>query len=288
MRFFYFYHMKQLSNFLIPGKHGKPMVTDVVFQENQIPKPIVVFVHGYKGFKDWGAWSSMAAQFAAAGFFFVKFNFSHNGGTPEQPIDFPDLEAFGNNNYSKELDDLGSVLDWLEQEDSVQKEVDLNHIYLIGHSRGGGMVLLKANEDNRVKKVITLASVSDYKSRFPQGTDFEAWKEQGVYYVVNGRTQQEMPHYFQFYEDFVQNEGRLTIEKATRNLAIPHLIIHGNQDTSVSIQEAENLKRWNPNATYEVIEGADHVFNVKHPWTEDDLSAEMQFMVDRSIAFLKE
>jgi pimeloyl-ACP methyl ester carboxylesterase len=97
-----------------------------------------------------------------------------------------------------------------------------------------------------------------------------------------------MPHYFQFYEDFVQNEGRLTIEKATRNLAIPHLIIHGNQDTSVSIQEAENLKSWNPNAVFEVIEGADHVFNVKQPWTEDQLSTEMQFMVDRSIAFLKE
>ena len=44
----------------------------------------------------------------------LKFNFSHNGGTVEQPIDFPDLEAFGHNNYTKELDDLNQVLDWVE------------------------------------------------------------------------------------------------------------------------------------------------------------------------------
>ena len=44
--------------------------------------------------------------FAASGIAVLKFNFSHNGGTVEQPIDFPDLEAFGHNNYTKELDDL--------------------------------------------------------------------------------------------------------------------------------------------------------------------------------------
>ena len=39
----------------------------------------------------------------------------------DQPIDFPDLEAFGNNNYTKELDDLRSVIDWVENFDSPLK-----------------------------------------------------------------------------------------------------------------------------------------------------------------------
>ena len=90
------------KNIIIPGKHNKPIITDVFYTENNTPKPVVIFCHGYKGFKDWGAWDLMAKAFAEAGFFFVKFNFSHNGGTAEQPIDFPDLEAFGNNNYTKE------------------------------------------------------------------------------------------------------------------------------------------------------------------------------------------
>ncbi len=52
----------------------------------------------------------IAGQFVRAGFAFLKFNFSHNGTTPDHPQDFVDLEAFGNNNYTKQLFDLGKVL----------------------------------------------------------------------------------------------------------------------------------------------------------------------------------
>ena len=137
------------------------------------PKPIIIFCHGYKGFKDWGAWNLMAEAFAKAGFFFVKFNFSYNGGTMEQPIDFPDLEAFGNNNYSIELDDLDCVIDWVCSNSEIKKEGNINNITLLGHSRGGGIVSIKAEEDSRIKKVISLAGVSDYKSDFLSGEAFE-------------------------------------------------------------------------------------------------------------------
>ena len=107
--------MKIIKNIRINGKYNKPILTDIFFKESNQLKSIIIFCHGYKGFKDWGAWNLMAETFANAGFFFVKFNFSHNGGTVEQPTDFPDLEAFGNNNYSKELDDLGNVIDWVSE-----------------------------------------------------------------------------------------------------------------------------------------------------------------------------
>ena len=188
--------MKIIKNKILQGKNQKPILVDVFYQETNITKKVVIFCHGYKGFKDWGAWNLMAASFAKAGFFFIKFNFSHNGGTIEQPIDFPDLEAFGNNNYTKELDDLETVLDWISSDKSYKNEVNLDAISLIGHSRGGGIVLLKANEDSRIKKVITLAGVSDYKSRFPKDEEFKEWKEKRVYYVKNGRTHQEMPHFY--------------------------------------------------------------------------------------------
>ena len=34
-------------------------------------------------------------------------------------------------------------------------------------------------------------------------------EKDGVKYVVNGRTKQQMPHFIQFYEDFKQNEKDL-------------------------------------------------------------------------------
>ena len=62
----------------------------------------VIFCHGYKGFKDWGCWNLMADYLANHHICVVKFNFSCNGGTLSNPIDFPDLKAFGENNYSTE------------------------------------------------------------------------------------------------------------------------------------------------------------------------------------------
>lgn len=279
--------MKIIKNFSIEGKHQKPIVTDVFYNETHQPKKVVIFCHGYKGFKDWGAWNLMAEAFANAGFFFIKFNFSHNGGTLEQPIDFPDLEAFGNNNYTKELDDLASVIDWIFNTNEYKNEVDLQQVSLIGHSRAGGIVLLKSNEDSRIKKVITLASVCDFGKRTATIGDLNQWKKEGVKYVVNGRTKQNMPHFYQFYENFIQNKERLDIKKATEQLAIPHLLIHGDSDTSVLIDEAENLQLWNPNADYKIIKNADHVFNVKHPWKQKDMSKEMEEVVYLCINFIK-
>ena len=279
--------MKIIKNIRINGKHNKPILTDLFFKESNQLKPILIFCHGYKGFKDWGAWNLMAETFANAGFFFVKFNFSHNGGTAEQPIDFPDLEAFGNNNYSKELDDLGNVIDWVSENSDIKNEIDLNEIYLIGHSRGAGIVLLKSDEDSRAKKVISLAGVSDYKSRFPKNEKLQEWEEKKVYFVKNGRTHQEMPHFYQFFRDFEKYEKRLNIKKATQNLEIPLLIIHGNNDASVSINEAKNLHKWNSKSTFKIIENSNHVFGTSHPWDKEIVSEELSEAIEIAIAFLK-
>jgi len=279
--------MKKIKNSIVDGKHQKPIVTDVFYKETHQPKKVVIFCHGYKGFKDWGAWDLLAETFANAGFFFIKFNFSHNGGTAENPIDFPDLEAFGNNNYTKELDDLGSVIDWISSEENYKEEVNLEEIAIIGHSRGGGIVLLKAAEDTRVKKVITLAAVSNFGERSSTIGDLDQWKKEGVKYVVNGRTHQKMPHYYQFYLDYINNKERLDIPKATKNLKIPQLIIHGDKDDAVFLSEGENLHKWNPKSEFKIIENANHVFNVSHPWTQEKLSFELQKAIHFCIDFLK-
>ncbi|APY10895.1 alpha/beta hydrolase [Seonamhaeicola sp. S2-3] len=278
--------MLKKKDFIINGKHNKPILIDVSYLANTTNNPIIIFCHGYKGFKDWGAWNIMAEYFANAGFCFIKFNFSHNGGTIEQPIDFPDLEAFGNNNYTKELDDLQSVINWCFENATIKKTGNLDRLALIGHSRGGGIVSIKANEDNRVKAIISLAGVSDFLSRTIANVDVETWEKTGVKYVLNGRTKQQMPHYYQFYLDTVNNKDRLNIKNAVSNLKIPHLIIHGDNDTSVFIDEAENLHKWNPKSTLEIIKGANHVFESRHPWDTNKLPKALKEVVNKTIFFL--
>lgn len=264
----------------------KPILADVSFLNDNQPKPIVVFCHGYKGFKDWGCWNLLAEQVSNSSLFFMKFNFSHNGGTLEQPIDFPDLEAFGENNFTKELDDLDTVLNWITKpENRYSKELDTSNIILLGHSRGGGIVTIKTAEDNRVTKLITLAGASDYKSRFPIGPELDYWRKEGVAYIENARTKQQMPHYIQFYDDFMANEIRLTISRAAAELDVPHLIIHGTADETVPFKEAENLHDWNSKSELFAIEDANHVFGGSHPWKSNSLPSDMELVAKKIINF---
>ncbi len=272
--------MRKVQNLVLQGNYNRPILVDVHFQPSAHPQPVLIFCHGYKGFKDWGAWNLMCNQFAANGICTVKFNFSHNGGTKDQSIDFPDLEAFAQNNYSIELDDLKIVIDWVKSNAFEFKDHCSEEIILMGHSRGGGICSIMAAEDSRIVKLIGLASVSDFKARFDVGSEaFLKWQSEGVKYILNGRTKQQMPHYFQFYEDFAGNEERLTIKNAIKDLSIPHLIIHGDADTSVPLDEGKTLSKWNDKARLEIIADADHVFNSRHPWEFDHLPDEMTDVV---------
>ncbi|WP_430411108.1 alpha/beta hydrolase family protein [Kordia sp.] len=279
--------IQKLKNNVLTREHEKDILVDYFFKKDNTQKPIVVFCHGYKGFKDWGAWDLVAETFAAAGYFFVKFNFSHNGGTMEQPIDFPDLKAFGENNYTKELIDLEDIILHLSKDDfHFRGECTLHNISLIGHSRGGGIATIKAEESSKISNVISWAGVSDYASRFPKGEKLDDWKNSGVYYVINGRTKQEMPHYYQFFEDFQANKTRLDIERATKNVKIPHLIIHGTTDPAVSVEEAKLVHQWSPNSKLYLIEHADHVFGARHPWEHATLPKDLQEVVQTTINFI--
>lgn len=277
------------KNNILYRQEKKPILWDAFFKDDHKKKPLVIFCHGYKGFKDWGAWDLVAKKFSEACLFFVKFNFSHNGGTIENPIDFPDLEAFAENNYSKELDDLDSMISFLlSEKNHLIKEIDVNNITVIGHSRGGGITIIKTSEDSRIRKLVTWASICDFGKRTATIGDLEQWRKDGVKYVLNSRTKQKMPHNFQFYEDFITNKERLNIENATKKITGPMLIVHGLEDTSISFSEAETLYAWNKNSDLYLIPDANHVFNSNHPWNSNTMPEALNQVVLKSIGFIKE
>jgi pimeloyl-ACP methyl ester carboxylesterase len=278
--------MNSRKNIIVEGKHGKPILLDVYWKTTDERKPIVIFAHGFKGFKDWGSWEVIGKKIVEAGFVFLKFNFSHNGTTPENPLEFGDLEAFGQNNYSIELDDLGSVLDWLETQSTIPNtEIDIEKISLIGHSRGGGVAIIKAYEEERISCLVTWASVATLDWMFKPKM-VKNWQEKGVHTIVNGRTKQHMPLYFQLFEDFKANEKRFDTEKALRNLNKPHLIIQGTNDPAISVASAELHQSWNEHAKLVLIDDADHVFGGSHPFTDSLLPLHTYQLVDETVEFL--
>ncbi|MDB0043280.1 alpha/beta hydrolase fold domain-containing protein [Flavobacteriaceae bacterium] len=276
------------KNIVLKKEDNKSILVDLFYNSRNNKMPVIIFCHGYKGYKDWGAWNLVAKQFANNNFFFLKFNFSHNGGTIDNPIDFPDLNAFGNNNFTHEINDIERVLSFLFDNPEFSKNIDLTNVFLIGHSRGGGICAIKASESKQIKGLITWAGVSNFKIRFNEGSkEFQKWKDNGVKYVENKRTKQQMPHFFQFYLDFKKNEERFNIKLAVESLKIPFLVIHGENDHSVLPFEGNDLNSWAKNSEFFSVKNGNHTFSSKHPWKEKELPNELKTVTEATISFIK-
>ncbi len=275
--------MIKKETYTIPGAKGRGMLMDLTYDDAHKNAPLIIFAHGFKGFKDWGTHNLVANYFVEQGFRFLKFNFSHNGTTPDKPIDFADLIAFADNTFSIELEDLNDMVDFACSGSSFPKA---DGVYLIGHSMGGGISIIQTAEDKRVKKLVTMASISGFGNLWPKAAE-EQWKLQGIMYILNTRTNQQMPLKASLLVDLEKNAGRLDILAKATQITQPWLIIHGDEDKSVPISHADELKAANPKAELIIIKGADHTFNASHPYAKDTLPTELKKFCDQTVRFLK-
>lgn len=251
----------------IKNKHGDNLTTDFRYDETAENLPLLVFVHGFKGFKDWGCFPYMLDKLTENNIFTLSFNFSYNGVGEEgnELSEFTRLDLFAKNTFSRELDDLGSIIDFLE--DNRQKyNYNFNNLTLAGHSRGGGIAILKTAEDKRVKNLITLASVSEF-DRYTEERKKE-WKEKEYFQVLNTRTKQYMRMNYTLIEDLEKNKDKLDIKRAVSKMSVPYLIIHGREDLAVDYSEAVELQSLsNKNLTkLHLIEKTGHTFGAVHPF----------------------
>lgn len=274
----------QRKNFIIPGFNDRPMAADLTLPAASGAVPLVAYLHGINGFKDWGGMDLVATAFAEEGFAFLKFNFSHNGTTPENPVEFTDLKAYGQDNYSIRQEDIRKVVDF-----ALGMDESWERIALLGHSRGGTDAILYAPHDLRIASLVSWAAVSEASTpwRSWDSDKMEDWKTKGVQYLENGRTGQLMPLYYQLYEDARANRQRLEVEKAARSIQIPWLIAHGDDDESVFVKAAYDLKSWRPEASVDIIENTGHTFGRSHPWEESELPEASQKLVKQTLKFLK-
>ncbi len=231
--------------------------------ENIDSAPCLIFVHGFKGFMDWGFFPYAAKYFADKGFFVLSFNFSHNG-IGELKTEFTELDKFAKNTVSLEISELMQVIQAYKN-GFFDKNI-FGKICLIGHSRGGGVALLSS----LIEKVDTYVVWSSV-DRFDRYTEHQKkeWRKIGYFEALNSRTNQMMRMNVEALEDVESNKNSsLSIEKAVKRIDKPFLIVHGEQDITVPIKEAEQLYKWsNKNqAEIAIIPAAGHTFDIVHPF----------------------
>lgn len=268
-----------LTKHILPGALG-PILIDVRTSDRSASRPAVLIVHGFKGFKDWGMFPVLADRVARAGWSAVSVNLSGSG--VDDAGDFTLPEQFGHNTFSAELADIRAVLDGIAE--GRLGAAPTTSVGLVGHSRGGGIAILAASGDPRVRALVTWAAISHVDRWSAQAAE---WRRTGKLDMVNARTGQVLPMYTDMLDDIETNRSRLDIQAAVGRLTIPWLLIHGEADTSVPIAEADALARAAPPAGQPrriVLAGAGHTFGAVHPFA--GMSPELATVLDETVGWL--
>lgn len=251
------------KDFRLKTKEGDFVNISTFGIQNIKSSPCLIFVHGFKGFKDWGFFPYTAKHFADKGFFVLSFNFSHNG-VDDDGFEFNRLDKFAKNTVSLEVSELVQVINAYKN-GFFSNDVN-GKIGLIGHSRGGAVALLSSLVE-KVDAYIVWASV-DKLDRYTDRQKIE-WKKKGFVEALNSRTNQMMRMDVTLLDDIETNkDGSLSIEKAVKKLKKPLLILHGTEDLTVPIEEGEQIYNWSDKSItkFEKLTTCGHTFDIVHPF----------------------
>lgn len=255
---------------------------DIYGYEKKESAPFVIFLHGFKGFKDWGFIPYICSYLAEREFIAAAFNFSHNGVGDNDGI-FAELDRFANNTYTRELDETLFLIDSIS--DGKLGKFFTGKKALIGHSRGGAISILAARESKKIDALVLYASISKM-DRFTQRQKKE-WLAKGYLEFKNERTGQMFRINSSFLIDLNNNKKRLDLKQSLHELDIPILLIHGAEDLTVPLTEAIQLYEWSKkeNVEFIKIENAGHTFGVEHPMKS--VPPPLENLLEKTYLFLK-
>lgn len=247
-------------------------------------QPILIFCHGFKGFKDWGSFPHVAEAFAKQGIATIRFNFSCNG-VGSSLTEFDELDKFAINTYKREINDLRILVDALYQGNMPRTEyVDLNKLFIIGHSKGGGDAILFGANNPRVRGVVTWNGIS-HVDLFTEEKLRQEIITSGIGYMMNTRTGQRMPISKVVVDDIEENVQAYDLLKKVAEMSQPLLLVQGDNDYHRLVKGAEKLKEAAPHATLHWVENADHTWNTKHPF--DGTTDALEEAIAVSATFIK-
>ncbi len=223
------------------------------------------------GFKDWGFLPYVAERLARAGLAVVSFNFS-GAGVGEASDTFDEPERFGHNTYTKELHDLDVVL---EAVTSGAFDFRPSAYGLFGHSAGGGIAVLRAAQDERVRALVTWAAVARFGRLIAPLTD--ELRRTGTARVSSQRSGPELPLYRDMLDDLdAHGAGPLDVVRAAGAVRAPWLIVHGTADQTVPWGDGRDLHHAARAGERELflVDGAGHGFGAGHPWAGSNTALE--------------
>ncbi len=281
-----------ISSGQTPSSEGLPIRWDLYTPISGTARefPVIIFLHGFKGFKDWGPFPDACEDLARSGFGVLAMNFSLNG-IGDKRTELDRLDLFERETLSQDLDDIGSIIHALQKGDIKDSHTHLNTdmIGIVGHSRGGHTAIVAASEYESVQCLVTWSAVGNYMSRWAEDK-IEDWKSTGYIEVENARTGQIMKVGKVVLEDAVANADQLMAMKRVSDVRIPTLFIHGREDETVPYTDSEELhiECAAKDKELRLISNAGHTYGAAHPFEEDEFPKPFAELLEWTIGWLRE
>ncbi|KAM7276937.1 hypothetical protein ACFE04_018803 [Oxalis oulophora] len=227
---------------IVTNKHGEKLVG--LLHETCSPQ-IVILCHGFRSSKDNNIMTSLAQALQNEGISAFRFDFAGNGESEG---------SFEYGNYWREADDLHAVIQHFK---SVNRVISV----ILGHSKGGGVVLLYAAKYQDVPAVVNVSGRYDLKIGVEDrlGKEYlQKIKEVGFIDVKNKTGSVEYRVTADSLMDRLNtnmHEECLKIDKECRVLTV-----HGSDDEIIPVGDALEFAKIIPNHELKIVQGANHCY----------------------------
>ena len=222
--------------------HDRTVYGDAYIPETE-SFPLVIFSHGYNGYKD--DFKESAQYLMDNGVASITFTFCGSGGR--------DSSGFGTTNMTlfTEKEDLSALIDYAKQIKGFN-----GSLYLLGGSQGGMVSAMAAEE--------RAADIKGMVLLFPGFCIPDDWNNTH-YPTSRYPTPESIPESIDFWgvklgRNFVLTMRDLDIYANMADFRNPVLIMHGTNDTIVPVSYSERAAETYPNAELVIYNGEGHGF----------------------------
>lgn len=206
-------------------------------------KSIIILCHGFSTSKNSGTYVSLEQILNKTDISTFRFDFYGHG---ESEGKFEDITT------SEAVNDILNAIKLL-------KRLGYTKIGLMGGSFGGIASIMAASKTNDLFVLALKSPVSNFEEKeimTKTKKELEEWKRKGYKYYISGDGGKLRLNYT-FAEDFKNNNGY----QAARKIKIPTLIVHGDKDESVPIEQSKKIASIIRDCRLEIIKGADHLYS---------------------------
>lgn len=225
------------------NSHGDQLCGILSNPSGDTERPMIILCHGFTTSKD-GRTNTLLEELlnknSISTFRFDFFGHGESEGTFEEVT------------ISEAVDDAQRALSFL-------RHLGFSLFGLLGSSFGGIVSILTASKSDEFDVLALKSPVSDYLGLLiaqNQSIKIDKWKKKGSI-PITGADGQSLRLNYSFYEDAERIRGY----EAVKNIKIPTLIVHGDKDVTVPLEQSKISASLMSHCRLEIIRGADHIYS---------------------------